>query len=67
MFATERLLNIALHLQRKLRREDAGILSLILFKNIRLNRAANILQHLASQSRVSLRINNAISWNAEQA
>jgi hypothetical protein len=41
----EEFLDIAHHLERKLGREDAGILPLIFLENVGLHRAAHIGQH----------------------
>ncbi len=67
MLAAERLLDVALHLERELRREDAGVLGLVLLQDVRLHRAPHVPQDLAADACVGLRVDHAIARDPEQA
>ena len=62
----EELLHVTHHLHRKLRRENAGILRLVLLQDIGLHRAPNARQRIRPDARVSFRVDNEFSGYAKQ-
>ena len=61
------LLDITHHLHRKLGRENAGILRLVLLENIGLHRATNCCKRLLPDFFVDFRGNEPVTGDAEQA
>jgi len=62
----EELLDVAHHLHRKLGRENAGILRLILFQDVGLNRSAHQRQGFLPDARIRLGVNNQLTGHTQQ-
>ena len=60
-------LHVTHHAQRKLGRENAGVLRLVLFQDIRLNRPAHLGQGVGLNVRVDLRADEVDAASAEQS